>query len=442
MSRKELEEVKKEIFESIKKFYRIKEEGSFEPGEDRVRYSGAVFDEKEILSMVDSILKGWWGLASKAEKFTEKLSEYLNISKSFLVNSGSSANLIALAALKSKRRENPVKKGSEVITPAVTFPTTLNPILQNNLIPKFVDAELGTYNLSVEKLKESIDRETEVIMLPHTLGNPNQMDAIMDIVKDNDLYLIEDNCDALGSSYDGKRTGSFGIMSTLSFYPAHHITTGEGGAVCISEEDVRLHRIVRSLRDWGRDCWCEYDQDSIHGSCGKRLEWDVDGIDYDHFYTYSEIGYNVKPTEIQAAMGLEQLKKLKQFNEKRKKNFRYLYEKFDSFEDYFMLPRKYEKSDPAWFAFPITLKDDVSFSRKELVKYLEENKIATRPVFGGNITRHPAYEDRKFKYSGSLKNSNKIMEDSFFVGIYPGLEKNHLDYIVNTFTSFLQEVAD
>lgn len=444
MNRKKmlLEKIRGEIFKKITEYFDVAEEGNkFVPGKDTVNYSRAVFDEKEIISMVDSILDGWWGLSSKAREFTKKFSHYLGVSKTVLVNSGSSANLIALSSLKSKKIKTPIEEGSEVITPAVTFPTTLNPIIQNNLTPVVVDVDLETYNINIEKLKESITNKTKVLMLPHTLGNSNDMDAMADIVEDNDLYLIEDNCDALGSEFDGKKTGSFGVLSTCSFYPAHHITMGEGGSVSITSHDELLYKVVKSLRDWGKDCWCESDEKSPNGACGRRFEWEVDGVRYDHRYIYSEIGYNLKPTEVQAAMVLEQLKKLDDFNGKRRDNFRYLYRRLKKYDDYLIFLKKHKKANPSWFAFPITIRDGAPFSREDFVKHLESNKIQTRPVFGGNIIRQPAYRGCNFKVCGSLENSDKIMKDAFFIGVYPGLGAPQLQHVAKTFESFFEGVA-
>jgi len=347
----QLEQIKNEIFEKIKEYYQIQGDVQFTPGKDRILYAGAVFDEKEAGSIVDSVLKGWFGLGPKAREFTEKFSKYLGVSKTVLANSGSSANLLALLALRSKKIKNPIEKSSEIITPAVTFPTTFNPILQTDLTPVIVDVDVETYNINIEQMKDALSSKTRAIMLPHTLGNPNDMDAIVDIVEDNDLYLIEDNCDALGSEFGGKKTGSFGILSTYSFYPAHHITMGEGGAVAITKDDTQLYRSIISLRDWGRDCWCESDEKSPNGACKKRFDWEVDGIKYDHRYIYSTIGYNLKPTEIMTAMCLEQFKRIDDFNKKRRKNFDYLYSRLEKYSDCLVMPVKHKKANPSWFAY-------------------------------------------------------------------------------------------
>ena len=436
----ELEKIKEEIFRKIIEYYEVKKnkKRKFISGIDRISYAEAIFDEKEAISMTDAILKGWLGLGPKAREFTKMFSEYLGVSKTVLVNSGSSANLLALAALKSNKIEKPLNNGDEIITPAVTFPTTFNPIIQNDLIPLIVDVNIETYNIDVERLKEAVTQRIGAIMLPHTLGNPNDMDAIMDIVEDYKLYLIEDNCDALGSEFDGKKTGSFGILSTCSFYPAHHITMGEGGSISIIENDVKLYRVIKSLRDWGRDCWCESDEKSPNGACGRRFEWEIDGIKYDHRYIYSHIGYNLKPTEIQAAMGLEQIKRIDDFNRKRRSNFQYLYNNLKKYEGYFNLPKKHKKADPAWFAFLIMVNENAPFSRYEITKYLEDKGIQTRLIFAGDITKQPAYKSVKFKSFGSLENSERVMRNSFFIGIHPGLDESQLKYIVEVFDSFME----
>lgn len=435
-----LEEIKRDIFEKITEYYKLKEDDGFNPGTDRVLYAGAVFDEKEAISMVDSILKGWFGLGPKAREFTEMFSNYLGSYKTVLANSGSSANLLALSSLFSKKISNPIEKGTEVITPAMTFPTTLNPIIQNNLTPVLVDIDLATYTINVEELKNAVTSKTSAIMLPHTLGNPNDMDAVMDIAKDNNLYLIEDNCDSLGSEFNGKKTGSFGELSTCSFYPAHHITMGEGGAITINKEDKNLYRAIKSLRDWGRDCWCESDEILVDGACGRRFEWEIGGVKYDHRYIYSHIGYNLKPTEIQAAMGLEQLKKIDVFVRKRRENFEFLYSHLKKYNDYLILPDKHKKANPSWFAFPLTVKEESGFSRKKITECLENEGIMTRLIFAGDITKQPAYENIKFKTPGLLKNSEIVMRNSFFIGVYPGLDESRLNHIVDVFERFFEEV--
>lgn len=403
----ELEELKNDVFTKVKRYYDFKKMNKrpFVPGIDKIHYAEAVFDENEVISIINSLLDGWLGLGPKSREFDKIFSEYLAVSKTVLVNSGSSANLLALTALKSNKMENPLNNGDEVITPAVTFPTTLNPIIQNGLIPLIVDVDTETYNIDVEMLTEAITPDTKAIMLPHTLGNPNDMDAIMDIVEDHKLYLIEDNCDALGSEYNDKKTGSYGILSTCSFYPAHHITMGEGGAVSIIEDDIKLYRIIRSLRDWGRDCWCESDETAFIGACGRRFEYEIEGVKYDHRYVYSHVGYNLKPIEIQAAMGVEQLKRIEYFNEMRRANFRYMYNNLKKYAEYLSFMKRHKNAKPAWFAFPIMVRENPKFSRHELVKYLEDNGIQTRSIFAGDITRQPAYKIINLRSFGKLENS-------------------------------------
>lgn len=435
-----LETIKREIFEKVSEYYRFKNFKKFVPGESTVNYSGAVFDDREVNSVIDALLNGWFGLGPKAREFCNIFSEYLGVYKTLLVNSGSSANLLALTSLMSSKLENRLMPGDEVITPAVTFPTTLNPIIQNSLKPVLVDVEIDTLNLDVELLNEAISRKTKVIMLPHTLGNPNDMDAIMDIVEDHDIYLIEDNCDALGSEFDGKRTGSFGVLSTCSFYPAHHITMGEGGAVCVVNDDSKLYRVVRSLRDWGRDCWCESDEKSPYGACRRRFEWVIDGMKYDHRYIYSHIGYNLKPTEMQAALGVEQIKRIDEFNSIRRRNFNYLYEHLGKYEDHLILARWHKKSNPAWFAFPITIREDSPFTRNDIITFLESKKIQTRLIFAGDIRKQPAYREFKFKCVGSMYNTEYVMKNSFFVGVYPGIDMPRLNYILTVFEEFFEGV--
>lgn len=435
-----LERIKKEIFNKVSEYFEIKGQDEFVSGKSRILYAGSVFDDKEVNSVVDSLLNGWLGLGPKAREFNKRFSDYLGIYKSILVNSGSSANLVAVTSLTSKKIDNPIKLREEIITPAVTFPTTVNPIIQNSLIPVLVDVDLQTLNIDIECLKEAITPKTRAIMLPHTLGNPNDMDAIMDIVEDNRLFLIEDNCDALGSEFDGKKTGSFGVLSTCSYYPAHHLTMGEGGSVAVVKEDLKLYRVVRSLRDWGKDCWCESDEKSLSGACGKRFDWFVDGVNYDHRFIYSHIGYNLKPTEMQAAFGLEQIKRIGQFNFIRRRNFDYLYNKLKKYGDYLIFAKKHKKSNPAWFVFPVTVRKNAYFTRETIIEYLEDRGINTRLIFAGDIRKQPAYRDCKFISFKSMKNTEYIMRNSFFIGVYPGIDMRKLHYIVDVFESFFKGV--
>lgn len=420
-------------------YYILKNEVKKETQENLIYYAKAIFDDREVNSMLESLFNGWLGLGPKGRQFTDALSSYLNAWNSVFVNSGSSANLIAIAALKSKKLHNHLNNGDEILTPAVTFPTTFNPIIQNNLVPVLIDVDISTYNIDIEQLKETVSSSSKGIMIPHTLGNPNDMRAILDIVEDNNLFLIEDNCDALGSKYNDKMTGTFGVLSTVSFYPAHHITTGEGGAVVIPNEDRTLHKIVQSIRDWGRDCWCDSDTISLNGACNKRFDWEISGIPYDHRYIYSHVGYNLKPTELQAAMGVEQLKRLDGFVGKRQHNFYYLYDHLLKYSKYLHFMEITPNSNPSWFCFPIRVDDDAPFSRNQLIRFLEKNNIQTRLIFAGNILKQPAYQSIPIKIAGPLTNSDKIMENSFFIGVHPSLETDHLNYVISIFEQFMRD---
>jgi len=341
----------------------------------------------------------------------------------------------------NKKLEGHLKQGDEVITVATTFPTTLNPIIQNQLMPVFLDVEQGTYNVNAQKLKDALSEKTRAIMLPHTLGNPNEMDAVMDFASEHNLFVIEDTADALGSKYGGKMLGSFGDMATFSFYAAHHITMGEGGAVTVKDEN--LDTIVRSLRDWGRACACKICTISLeHDSrCPFRFKESFEGLpeDYDTKYIYTNIGYNLKPLELQTAMGLQQLEKLPKFGEARKKNFDRLFEAVSEYEDKFVLPESVEKADPSWFAFPLTIKEKAGFKRREILEWLEKSNIENRLLFSGNILRHPGYKDIKSRIVGKLDNSNKIMENTFFIGVWPGLTDEMLDYVIEKFAEFMKK---
>jgi CDP-6-deoxy-D-xylo-4-hexulose-3-dehydrase len=355
------------------------------------------------------------------------------------VNSGSSANLVALATLCSRQLPDRLQSGDEVIVPAASFPTTVNPIIQNNLIPVFIDSRLGDYNLDVDQLEEALSQRTRALFFAHTLGNPADMDKVTQFVEKHDLLLIEDTCDALGSTWDGKLVGTFGQMATLSFYPAHHITLGEGGAVFTNQP--RLAKIARAVRDWGRDCWCGYDN-PVNGKCGIRFEREVPGIPgfYDHRYYYSEIGYNLKLTDPQAAMGLAQMSKLPHFIASRKRNFAYLYKHLRKFEEFLVLPTWHDKADPSWFAFPLYVRENAPFMRHQLTKFLEMNKVETRLLFAGNVLRQPAYQHITSRTVGDLADSDKIMRGAFFVGVYPGMDRQRLDYMIEQFASFFGQL--
>jgi CDP-6-deoxy-D-xylo-4-hexulose-3-dehydrase len=430
-------EIRLEIFEQVKKLYALKCPDPFIPGKSRINYAGRVYDENELISLVDASLDFWLTTGRYAEQFEKELADFLGVEYCLLTNSGSSANLLAVSALTSpKLGGKRLQSGDEVITIACGFPTTLNPILQNNLIPVFIDVELGTYNIQVECIESSISDKTKAIIIPHTLGNPANIDYIMDIVEKFDLWFIEDNCDALGSRYKGQYTGTFGHISTCSFYPAHHITMGEGGAVIT--RDPLLKKIVASFRDWGRDCWCDPGSDN---SCKKRFEWQLGDLPYgfDHKYIYSHIGYNLKLTDMQAAVGVEQLKKLPGFIESRKTNFNLLHQGLKRYEEFFIFPEPTIYSEPSWFGFPILVKNNTPFTRNDIVKYLEEKKIATRMLFGGNLIKQPAYANISYRLSGPLTNTDLIMRNLFWLGVYPGLTREMINYMIDTFTAFLIE---
>lgn len=440
------ERLKKGIFEKIKEFYNLEHRNRrFVPGSSKIHFAGRVYDEKEMIAMVDSVLDFWLTLGEQNEKFERGFSEFLNSKHIILANSGSSANLLAVSALKSPQLEKRLKSGDEVITPAATFPTTFSPIIQNNLVPVLIDVEPGTYNIDAGKLKDALTENTRLLVIPHTLGNANEMDVIMEFAEEHGLFVVEDSCDALDSKYNGKKLGTFGDMGTFSFYPAHHITMGEGGAVVT--DDAKLDMILRSIRDWGRTCTttcdkCEF-SDKSTGYCRMRFSTAFEGMpkDYDRRYVYTNIGYNLKPTDIQAAMGVEQLKKLEAFSRARNKNFRVLYEEFSRYEDCFILPRSLPKAEPCWFAFPLTVRDNAPFKRRDIVAWLERNKIETRLLFAGNITRQPAYRGTEYKIKGGLRNTDKIMRDSFFIGVYPGIGAEEINYMLEKIREFMNKFA-
>lgn len=412
----------------------------FIPGVSPVPVSGKVFDEKELINMVEAVMAGWWTEGKYAAEFEKKLANFLGLNFCAAVNSGSSANLLALSALTSFRlpKEKRLKKGDEVITVAAGFPTTINPIIQNGFIPVFVDVSLGKYNAPLENIKKAITKKTKAIFIAHTLGNPFEVAELRKLCDKHKLWLIEDNCDALGSKYNGQFTGTFGHISTCSFYPAHHITMGEGGAVLTN--DPVLSKVVRSLRDWGRDCVCPTGVDNF---CKNRFGWKLGDLPqgYDHKYIYSEIGYNLKITDIQAALGVAQLDKLSRFIQNRKNNFSYLYKSFKQFDKYFILPEWSEKAEPSWFGFLLTIKPGAKFFREELMRYLNDKKIGTRLLFAGNITKQPYFKNYKINYKtvGNLKNTDIIMNNTFWIGVYPGLTKNMLDYVIKSFGEFIKK---
>lgn len=434
----ETEELRQSILAQVAEYYeKTHAKRPFTPGETTVNYAGRVFDAREMQGMVDAVLDFWLTAGPQTETFETVLQDFLGVREVIPVNSGSSANLVAITTLCSRRLPNGLRPGDEVIVPAVSFPTTVNPIIQNGLIPVFIDSCLGDYNLDVTQLEAALSPRTRAIFFAHTLGNPANMDAIMPFVKKHKLFLIEDTCDALGTTWDGQMTGTFGEMATLSFYPAHHITMGEGGAVYTNRPI--LAKIARSVRDWGRDCWCGYDN-PINGKCGIRFEREVPGIPgfYDHRYFYTEIGYNLKLTDPQAAMGVAQMEKLPDFITRRKQNFAYLYKHLKQFEEYLMLPTWHEKADPSWFAFPLLVHDSAPFQRHELTRFLEMRHVQTRLIFAGNIVRQPAYKHIDCRVIGDLPISDQVMRGAFFVGVYPGMDKARLDYMIDMFRAFFK----
>jgi CDP-6-deoxy-D-xylo-4-hexulose-3-dehydrase len=435
--------LKREIFEKIAEFYNLEHcKQPFIAGQTKIHYAGRVYDQLEMIAMVDAVLEFWLTMGRYAEEFEEELGKFLGVSEVVFVNSGSSANLLAIATLCSNELDGHLEQGDEIITPAVTFPTTVAPLIQNGLIPVFVDCELGTYNLDVSASEKAISERSKAIFVPHTLGNPCEMDRIMGLAEKWGLLVIEDACDALGSRFDGKHVGTFGHLGTLSFYPAHHITTGEGGAVITN--DKKLAKIARSIRDWGRACWCAYNTTDPNGACGRRFEWKIPGLPdtYDHRYLYTNIGYNLRPTDIQAALGTVQLAKLPNFIEKRKHNFQRLFEGLKQYEEHLILPRWGGRADVSWFAFLITVRPEAPFSRQELVRWLEDARIETRLLFAGNILKQPAYRDMRCRLVGKLENSDLVMRNSFFVGVYPGLDDVRIDYVLEKFEEFLSNQKD
>jgi CDP-6-deoxy-D-xylo-4-hexulose-3-dehydrase len=436
MAMKMLLDKRSEIRRLVKEYYQQAFKAqAFVPGQTPVHYAGRVFNEAELLNAVDAILDFWLTAGRFAKEFETKLAEYLQLEYAMLVNSGSSANLLALTALTSHLLgDRRLRPADEVITVAAGFPTTVNPIIQNGMIPVFVDIEVGTYNIRPEDVKAAIGPKTRAIFLAHTLGNPYDLDAISEIAQEYELFLVEDCCDALGSTYKGRQVGTFGQVSTFSFYPAHHITLGEGGAV--ATDDDKIARAVKSLRDWGRDCYCHPGENN---RCGKRFSGQYGNLPYgyDHKYVYSHIGYNLKATDMQAAIGVEQLKKLPDFCARRRKNFSLWQEGLSQWTDLFILPQATDGADPAWFAYPIAVRGNAGFSRTELTNFLDENRIETRNLFGGNLLRQPAYQDIIYRVSGSLENSDTIMNNTFFLGTYPGLSNEMIDYSLSTIAAFL-----
>ena len=430
-------DIKKEILNLVDQFAVDKfSQKDFIPGITPVLVSGKVLDAEELKYMVEASLDGWLTTGRFNKEFEEKIATFIGAKLAITVNSGSSANLVAFMTLTSpKLKERAIVPGDEVISVAAGFPTTINPIIQFGAIPVFIDIDIPTYNIKVEEIESAISKRTKAIMIAHTLGNPFDVKKIREICDKHNLWLIQDNCDALGAKFDGKPLGFYGDIGTISFYPAHHITMGEGGLVYTNS--IKLKKIAESFRDWGRDCYCETGKDN---TCNKRFNWQLGNLPqgYDHKYTYTHMGYNFKITDMQAACGLAQLKKIDGFIKKRLDNFNYLYQLFSKLSNYFILPEKTKNSEPSWFGFLLTIKEN-KLNRNELLKFLDEKKIGTRLLFSGNVTKQPYMLDKKYIVHKDLINTDKVMNDSFWLGVYPGLEKKHLDYIYSSVQEFIKK---
>ena len=402
----------------------------FVPGQSVIPYAGRVFDEDELLHLVDAALDFWLTAGRFADAFEREFARFYGRPYAMLVNSGSSANLLALSALTSPALgDRRLRPGDEVITAASGFPTTVNPILQNNLLPVFIDTHIPTYNGDVTQLEAALSERTRAVVLAHTLGNPFDLDTVADFCRKHDLWLVEDCCDAVGSTYRARLCGTFGDLATASFYPAHHITMGEGGAVVAS--DPRLRKLVLSFRDWGRDCWCDPGKDN---TCGRRFAWDLGDLPhgYDHKYTYSHVGYNLKATDLQAAIGVAQLKKLPGFVRKRRENFQRLRDGMRDLEEFFVLPEPTPGSEPSWFGFPLAVRASAPFARPQVLAHLNARRISTRLLFGGNLVRQPAYRQAPHRKIGDLRNADFVMNNVFWIGVYPGLTPAQIDFVLET----------
>lgn len=431
--------LRKEILDKTREYYEAKfSNKEFHPGKQKVNYAGRVFDQSEIINAVDASLDFWLTEGRFSELFAEKISEFLDIENVILTNSGSSANLLAFSALTSEKLgDRRLLSGDEVISVAAGFPATVTPVIQYGLVPVFVDVDKSTYNIDINSLESAITEKTKCVFLAHTLGNPFNIDAILSIVKKYNLWFIEDNCDAFGSKYNGRYTGTFGHLSTISFYPAHHVTTGEGGAICTN--DSKLAQIVRSFRDWGRDCYCSGGENN---TCGKRFSQKFGNLPfgYDHKYVYSEIGYNLKMTDIQAAIGCAQMDKLDNFCKQRKLNFERHYSIFSKYPEYFDLPLATPKSEPSWFAFIVTVKEEAPFKRDDLTNFLNNKLIETRNLFAGNLSKQPAFVNKKWRAVDNLDTTDLIMNNTFFLGTYPGLTEEMFVYLENVVNEFINNI--
>lgn len=423
------------ILELVRKYHRDNEKAGFVPGVTPVLSSGATLDESDRVAYVEAALDMRIAAGMSSRKFERAFAKMFGLRKAHLANSGSSANLLAVSSLTSPQLEDRrLRPGDEIITVAAGFPTTVNPIIQNGMIPVFVDVELGTYNTTPERVASAITERTKGIMLAHALGNPYAVAEIAQLADEHDLFLIEDNCDAVGSTYQGKLTGTFGDLATVSFYPAHHITMGEGG--CVLTDNLALARIVEQLRDWGRDCWCEPGEDN---TCFKRFDYQLGTLPhgYDHKYVFSHVGYNLKATDVQAALGLSQLRRVEEFGAARRRNWQRLRDGLDGVPG-LLLPSPTPNSDPSWFGFVLTVLPDATFTRKGLVNFLESRHIGTRRFFGGNLTRHPAYLDRPHRVVGELTNSDIITEQTFWIGVYPAITPEMIDYVIGTIKEYVK----
>jgi CDP-6-deoxy-D-xylo-4-hexulose-3-dehydrase len=436
MADSKAQELRAQILDLVEEYQRLRgERAPFVAGESMVRYAGRVFGPPELRNATDAVLDFWLTAGRFSEEFEGRLGEFLGLGDVMLVNSGSSANLVAVSTLTSPLLgDRRLKPGDEVITVAAGFPTTVAPIVQNRLIPVFVDVDLGGYNALPDRVAEAIGPRTRAIILAHTLGNPWNLGRITALAKQHNLWLIEDNCDALGSRFGGKLTGTFGDLATFSFYPAHHITMGEGGAVATNNET--LARAARSIRDWGRDCYCAGGENN---TCGRRFSQQLGTlpVGYDHKYVYSHIGYNLKATDIQAAIGCSQMDRLDGFTVARKRNHAFLSEALRPYADRLILPKATEGADPSWFAFVITVQKDAGFNREKILAYLQTRKVETRNLFSGNLLRHPGFMNIEHRVVGDLQNTDRITSDTFFIGVYPGLTQAELDYVASVFKDFM-----
>jgi CDP-4-dehydro-6-deoxyglucose reductase, E1 len=430
-------QLRTEILELVREYYQERfASREFKPGEDLVHYAGRVFDAQELVNLIDSSLDFFLTANRYSESFEADFADFFELSTSLLVNSGSSANLVAITSLTSPQLgERRLRPGDEVITVAAGFPTTVAPMVQNQLVPVFVDVNLGDYTAIPSMIEAAIGPKTRAIIMAHTMGVPFDLDTVMRLAKEHNLWVMEDNCDALGSRYRGKLTGTFGDLATVSFYPAHHVTMGEGGAV-ITANDL-LGRIARSIRDWGRDCYCAGGENN---TCGKRFSQQFGTLPYgyDHKYVYSHIGYNLKVTDMQAAVGVAQLGKLEEFIARRKANFETIHNMLQPYEAQLLLPHATPNSDPSWFGFVITVRPDSAFMRSDLTRFLEANRIETRNLFAGNLLRHPAFMNIEHRVVGDLTNTDIITERTFFMGVYPGIDENQLEYLDSVFARFMQ----